>query len=135
MFPQLKEAMVHVNFVWTVLPYLLHSLDLLPSDLHLFRPIKDAFCWLHFPDNCRHKFLRTQQASSCPLLAKINSCGWLCGKMVSYSWKVALCNAIIVLSVSVVVSVKIQGITFGEFFVIASFQGSCFYSLNFYAFC
>ena len=36
---------------WTVLPHLPYSLNLAPSDFHLFRPMKDGLHGQHFPSN------------------------------------------------------------------------------------
>ena len=40
-----------VTLGWTVLPHSSYSLDLAPSDFHLFRPVKDGLCGQHFPSN------------------------------------------------------------------------------------
>jgi len=46
------KTMEHTaNLGWTVLPHLPYSLDLVPSDFHLFGPIKDRLCGQHFPSN------------------------------------------------------------------------------------
>jgi len=39
-----------VNLGCTVLPHPQYSLDLSPSEFHLFRPVKDGLCWC-FPSN------------------------------------------------------------------------------------
>jgi hypothetical protein len=39
------------KFGWKVLPQPLYSLNLVPSDFHMFRPIKDGLCRQHFPDD------------------------------------------------------------------------------------
>ena len=40
-FPSLKTMEDFASLVWTVLPHLLYSLDLVPSDFHLFESIED----------------------------------------------------------------------------------------------
>ena len=40
-----------VRTVWTVLPHPPYSLDLAPSDFHLFTPLKDGLRVQRFPDN------------------------------------------------------------------------------------
>jgi histone-lysine N-methyltransferase SETMAR len=43
--------MWHVaKFGWTVLSSPPYSLDLAPSDFHLFGPMNDGLCGQHFPD-------------------------------------------------------------------------------------
>ena len=44
----LKTVEHIVNLGWTVVTHPQHSLDLAPSDFHLFRPLKDGLCG-HFP--------------------------------------------------------------------------------------
>ena len=39
------------TFGWAVLPNPSYSLDLVPSDSHLFGPTKDGLCGQHFPSN------------------------------------------------------------------------------------
>jgi len=36
---------------WTVLPQPKYSLDVSPSEFHLFGPMKDGLCRQHFPSN------------------------------------------------------------------------------------
>jgi hypothetical protein len=40
-----------VNLGWTVVPHPPYSLDLVPSDFHLFEPMKDGLHGQHFPRN------------------------------------------------------------------------------------
>ena len=47
----LKTVEHIVKLGWTVLPHPSYSLDLAPSDFHLFRPMKDGLCGQHFPSN------------------------------------------------------------------------------------
>lgn len=47
----LKATEHDANLGWTVLLHLPHSLDLAPSDCHLFRPMKDGLCGQQFPSN------------------------------------------------------------------------------------
>jgi len=47
--PVSLKIMKHTaNLGWTVLSHLLHSPDLVPSDFHLFKPMKDGL-WGHLP--------------------------------------------------------------------------------------
>jgi histone-lysine N-methyltransferase SETMAR len=39
------------KFGWTVLPHPPYSSDLVPSDFHLFGPLKDALCGKRFEDD------------------------------------------------------------------------------------
>jgi len=39
------------NLVWIVLPHLLYSWDLVPSDFGLFGRMKDGLCGQHFPSS------------------------------------------------------------------------------------
>ena len=45
----LKTVEHIVNYGWTVVPHPLHSLDLAPSDFHLFGPMKRGLCGQYFP--------------------------------------------------------------------------------------
>jgi histone-lysine N-methyltransferase SETMAR len=46
------ETVEHiVNLGWTFVPHPLYSPDLVPSDFHLFGPMKDGLCGQHFPSN------------------------------------------------------------------------------------
>ena len=46
------KTMEHiVNFGWTFVPHRPYSLDLAPSDFHLFGPMKDGLCGQHFSSN------------------------------------------------------------------------------------
>ena len=47
----LKTVEHIVNLGRTVVPHPLYSLDLAPSDFHLFGPMKDGLCGQHFPSN------------------------------------------------------------------------------------
>ena len=47
----LKTVEHIVNLGWTVVPHPPYSLDLAPSDFHLFGPMKDGLCGQHFPSN------------------------------------------------------------------------------------
>ena len=47
----LKTVEHIVKLGWTVLPHPSYSPDLVPSDFHLFRPMKDGLCGQHFPSN------------------------------------------------------------------------------------
>jgi len=49
------RTMEHIdNLGWTVLPHPLYSLDLAPSDFHLFGAKKDGLHGQHFPSNDSH---------------------------------------------------------------------------------
>ena len=112
----LKTIKHTVSLGCTVLPYPLYSLDLVPSDFHLIRPMKDGLCGQPFPCNgscvivghlywCR--LLQPQRAGSCsPLMIMYIYWWWLCWKIVFCSWEFALSNNVIVLFVSVVVSME-----------------------------
>ena len=45
----LKTVEHIVDLGWTVVPHPPYSLDLAPSDFHLFGPMKDGLCGQHFP--------------------------------------------------------------------------------------
>mgnify|MGYP001861435069 CR=1 FL=1 len=49
--PSLKIMKHSANLGWTVLLHPLHSPELVPSDFHLFWPIKDELHGQHFPSN------------------------------------------------------------------------------------
>ena len=45
----LKTVEHIINVGWIVIPHPPYSLDLAPSDFHLFGPMKDGLCGQHFP--------------------------------------------------------------------------------------
>jgi len=49
--PVLRPWKHIANLGWTVLPHPPYSLDLAPSDFHLFGPMKDGLRGQHFPSN------------------------------------------------------------------------------------
>ena len=51
LYTSLKTLEHTANLCWTILPYPPSSLDLLPSDFHLFGPVKDGLHGQHFPSN------------------------------------------------------------------------------------
>ncbi len=47
----LRTSEAIASFGWTVLPHPVFSLDLAPSDYHLFGPLKDGLRGRHFKDD------------------------------------------------------------------------------------
>jgi len=49
--PSSKTVKHIASLGWSVLPHLLYSPDLVPSDSHLFEVMKDGVCGQYFPSN------------------------------------------------------------------------------------
>ena len=68
----LKTIEHTANVGWLVLPHSLYSLDLVPSDFHPFKPMKDGLCEQYFPSQQCHN-------SSCETVCHLHWCRFLWG--------------------------------------------------------
>lgn len=95
----LKTVEHIASLSWTVLP---HPLFLAPSDIHLFRPLKDR---LH--GRFIHRYRWVQQTCSCSFVQQ--KCTADCQKRGFFSWEeLALSNIVNVCFVSAVVYMEIN---------------------------
>ena len=61
----LKTVEHIISVGWSVIPHPPYSLDSVPSDFHLFRPMKDGLCGQHFPSYAVIRAMKQWATSAC----------------------------------------------------------------------